>query len=58
MLLILGSIGCATTLLICFMSYTEAADSAGRDWIFNLSVFAFIVLFEISHGPVWYLSSV
>ncbi len=61
MMLIIGSMGCATTLLICAMSYNDGTyRNVVKDWVFAVSVYAFIILFEISHGPIcWlYLSEV
>lgn len=60
-LFIYGSIGCAIGLLFSTIGYIDpnssASVSASRqvmDWLFNGGVFFFISAFGVSHGPVWY----
>jgi len=50
----MGSIGCGAGLFLCLLTY-PSKDS--DDWVkvlFDIGVFLFVAIFEMSHGPIWY----
>jgi len=53
-LLLWGSVGCAIGLLGCMIGATDKHSNA-MNWIFNLSIFFFLIAFEFTHGPVCWL---
>jgi len=54
LLLIAGSIGCASGLFIVTIFYpSEDSGPNPGTYVFNVSLYFFIISFGISHGPVW-----
>jgi len=39
------------------MAYGGGKDDVGQNWIFNIAIFFFIGVFELSHGPITYLAT-
>lgn len=60
-LLLVGSIGCATTLFICSFTYTApktkgiSTHMTMINWIFSMSVFTFMLFFRISYGALCWI---
>lgn len=60
LMLVWGSVGCAIGLFMSFLTLNAEKSETAIIWIFNFSVFFFIAVFEMSHGPItWvYMSEI